>query len=267
MHSDRIEAVCFAARDLWVRILLNADDHGTFDARPAVVASKCYPLQTVASNCAQLMDELERADLIRRYSISGKPYLYVSRWYERPRSKPKFPEPPQGLREKECDPPTASVCNCAQLQALHVHDHDHDHVHDHGHEEGSAGLRPPVPAKPLKNGRATPDTAPTWAAFTEAYLARYHTPPLRDATTNSQMARFVRRVGVEDAPAIAAFYVQHSKGYYVGRQHSVGILVSDAEALRTQWLSGRRVTDTQARQADRSASNPFAEMLNERDEA
>lgn len=106
--SERIMSVSAEARDLWVRLLVNADDHGLFDARPQIVASSCFPLNPVARKCEQLLADLESADLIRRYEVEGKPYLMITRWYERARSKPKYPLPPEGL--------LAVANNCEQLQ-------------------------------------------------------------------------------------------------------------------------------------------------------
>jgi hypothetical protein len=98
-------------------------------------------------------------------------------------------------------------------------------------------------------------TSATWNSYADAYVRRYSTTPLRDATVNAQLSRFVDRVGATDAPPIAAFYVAHNKAFYVSRQHPVGNLLSDAEGLRTQWLNGRTVTDTEARNTDRKQNN------------
>ena len=272
--SDRIEACCPAARDLWIRLLVNADDFGRFDARPARVAASCFPLQTgceqLVANCAQLLDELERADLIRRYEATGKTYLFITRFYERARSKPRFPDPPQELIEKEIAIPARSVCTCQSLavkpqssdssrqpstttttSTTTTHDHDQLPLPSEGgppaRDLRATGNR--LPAK-----RQPPDSAETWKAFTQAYLERYGVEPLRDARANAQMASFIKRVGIEDAPHIARFYVEHSKAYYVQRQHSVAMLATDADALRTQWLSGERVTGIVARDKERAAT-------------
>ena len=95
----------------------------------------------------------------------------------------------------------------------------------------------------------------TWGAYEAAYRRRYGVAPTRNATVNGQLAQFCRRVPVDEAPAIAAFYVTHDDAYYVRTQHAVGPLLKGAEALRTQWLSGRRVTGARARQDERTATN------------
>ena len=111
--SSRINAVTAEARDLWIRILVNADDHGYFHGNAQLVASACFPLQPNARKCEQLLSELEAGQLIARYESGGRQYLAVAQWYERPRSKPKYPTPPQGISEQL----QTVASKCEQLQA------------------------------------------------------------------------------------------------------------------------------------------------------
>ena len=89
--------------------------------------------------------------------------------------------------------------------------------------------------------------------------------PVRNATVNGQLANLVARLGAEEAPAVAAFYVRSNNSRYVGAGHSVGMLLMDAEKLRTEWATGRQTTATQARLADRAQSNlnAFAPLIAE----
>lgn len=106
-----------------------------------------------------------------------------------------------------------------------------------------------------KTERETLLTAPTWSAFAFAYRARYSVDPVRNATVNAQISQLVKRLGEREAPAVASFYVKHNGAYYVRSKHSVGALLKDCEGLRTEWASGRTVTDTEARQLDRKQNN------------
>ena len=54
---------------------------------------------------------------------------------------------------------------------------------------------------------------------------------------------------------MAAFFVGHNGRWYVEKGHSVAVMLPDAEKLRTEWATGRTVTNTRARQVDRTASN------------
>jgi hypothetical protein len=114
-------------------------------------------------------------------------------------------------------------------------------------------LPPGEPAAPRK--RKEPETAETWKAYSDAYFARYKTEPVRNATVNALMAGFVKRLGVQEAPHVAAFFLRHNNAYYVRQMHSVKAMVSDAEKLRTEWATNTQVTATRAQQADRTQTN------------
>ena len=104
-----------------------------------------------------------------------------------------------------------------------------------------------------------PDTGPTWAAYADAFLQRYGVEPVRNATVNAQMLHFVERIGAAAAPDVARFYVAScSSAFHIKRCHAVGVLLTDAESLHTQWATHRPVTATEAAMADRTATNANA---------
>lgn len=128
----------------------------------------------------------------------------------------------------------------------------------------------PAAAKPVKTAKAkTPKepapTAETWDAYSSAYAERYNAEPVRNATVNGQLAQLVGRLGADEAPHVAAWYVGHQNRFYVGSGHSVGVLLRDCEKLRTEWATGRQSTATQAIQADKTQANfnAFAPLLAE----
>ena len=83
-------------------------------------------------------------------------------------------------------------------------------------------------------------TTKTWEAYSQAYQRRYGTEPVRNRTVNGQMANFVQRLGQEEAPAVAAFFVKHNGRLYAHGMHPVGLLLSHAESLRTEWFNSQR---------------------------
>ena len=113
--------------------------------------------------------------------------------------------------------------------------------------------------------RANPANLETWNAYASAYEKRYGTQPVRNAKVNTHIARFVERVGADEAPQIAAFYLTHSRSIYVAANHDTGLMQRDAEGLRTEWATGRRVTQTQANQADRTQAtgSAFQKLIEE----
>jgi hypothetical protein len=65
----------------------------------------------------------------------------------------------------------------------------------------------------------------------------------------------VERIPEAEAPAVAAFYLTHNDAFYVKSMHPVGLLLRDAEKLRTEWATGRKVTSIQARQGEARDAN------------
>lgn len=90
----------------------------------------------------------------------------------------------------------------------------------------------------------------TWQSYSDAYQKRYGVTPVRNATVNAQLSSFIKRIGFDESPHVAAFYVYHNNQFYVTKMHTVGLLLADAEKLRTEWATKTTVTQTQARQAD-----------------
>ena len=94
----------------------------------------------------------------------------------------------------------------------------------------------------------------TWAKYSDAYVGRYSTLPVRNAMVNGQIAQIVKRLG-EHAPDVAAWYLTHGGVKYVANGHSIGMLLAHAEQLHTEWATGRKMTQTIARQSDQTETN------------
>ncbi len=92
-----------------------------------------------------------------------------------------------------------------------------------------------------------------WEAYADAYRARYGDWPIRNARVNSQLAQFVARVPAAEAPLIAQHYLRSNYARYVGKGHTVGCLLEDAEKLRTEWATGKQGTAHAAREVDKRA--------------
>lgn len=115
----------------------------------------------------------------------------------------------------------------------------------------------------IASGKERPVSAIVWDHYSAAFQTRYGVEPTRNAKVNGQLAQFVTRVPKEEAPLIAAFYVSMDKAFYVSKLHSVDFLLSDAEAIRAQFQTGKTMTHTQSREVDRRAASngAFAKLL------
>lgn len=117
------------------------------------------------------------------------------------------------------------------------------------------------PSGPVVSSTSKAETAlqaacrSTWDAYSLAYADRYGTEPVRNAKVSTQVKQFVQRLGFDESPLVAAFYVGHSNAFYVKKSHDFGSLLASCEGIRTEWATGRMVTATSAQQTDRTQSN------------
>ena len=121
------------------------------------------------------------------------------------------------------------------------------------------------PAKPKSSEHEKPRTRATWEAYKAAYTERYSEPPVGNAKVYSQLSQLLSRIPADEAPSVAAFYVRSNNQFYVAKGHAVGMLLADAEKLRTEWKTGQQRTHTEARLGDRAQStfNAFAPLIEE----
>lgn len=121
---------------------------------------------------------------------------------------------------------------------------------------------PPATASPRGIGKSVE----TWECYRKAYAKRYGVDPVRNQQVSAMLCRLVDKLGVQDAPHVAAFYLTHNAHWYVQKMHPVNVLLQDAEKLRTEWATNRKVMNSQAVQIDKTAGrlSVFQELIEER---
>lgn len=116
-----------------------------------------------------------------------------------------------------------------------------------------------VPKQPKKPGKAKSEASEaniaTWNAYATAYGKRYGVEPARNASVNGIIAKLVAAVGQQDAPLIARYYVNLNAEFYTRKCHDLKLLLADAQAVRTQWLTNRQVTSASARSMDKQQAS------------
>lgn len=92
-----------------------------------------------------------------------------------------------------------------------------------------------------------------WESYEVGYSAVYGTSPVRNAMVNGQIAKLVQRLG-EEAPQVTKFYLGHRGKFYVEKLHPIGLLLADAEKLRTEWKTNFKMTTVIAQQIDHASA-------------
>jgi hypothetical protein len=96
--SETIEKLTWYEEVFWHRLVVNCDDYGRFDARPAILKSRLFPLKVNITDktISDALNKLSTVGLIATYVCDGKPYLQLVTWekYQRIRAKrSRFPAP------------------------------------------------------------------------------------------------------------------------------------------------------------------------------
>lgn len=120
LTSERYWACSPEARNLYVSILLSADDCARYTASNFALRTKCMAGTVTAERIDKLLEELMDVDLVRIYEHEQARYLFVPRFRQRLRyTNSRYPEPPPQIsdlaiektdsRQSQVRPKTAEV--------------------------------------------------------------------------------------------------------------------------------------------------------------
>lgn len=120
---------------------------------------------------------------------------------------------------------------------------------------GSAGPRCSIPADMPGPKDQSCKTFKAWANYAMAYRKRYSVWPVWNAQAGGMLGKLIGLIGAEAAPKVAAFYVSINDARLVNDCHSLNNLIAKAGAYHTQWLTGRQMNSTTARQIEQTQAN------------
>ena len=113
--SDNIDRLSWFEEVLFYRLIVNCDDYGRFDGRPAMIKNSLFPLKEnlTVSTVMKAIKKLETAGLISTYYVEGRPYLSLPTWNHHQTiraQKSKYPKPSEVSKNEH-------EIICMQLQA------------------------------------------------------------------------------------------------------------------------------------------------------
>lgn len=98
-NSEKVDLLSWQAECLFMRLITEADDYGSFYANAKIIKANCFPLRTDSITSSEVEDwinELVNAEIVKRYSQNGKEYLRIIDFGQRVRNmRNKFPDPQQ----------------------------------------------------------------------------------------------------------------------------------------------------------------------------
>ena len=111
--SESIANLSWFEECLMTRLITVCDDYGVYDARPAIIKNKVFPVkQAKESDISQGLQNLQKQGTIVLYTVDGKPYLQFTNWgkYQRLRfTNRKYPAYEDRDKEEEL-PQSAAIC-------------------------------------------------------------------------------------------------------------------------------------------------------------
>lgn len=95
LDSERYWSVSIEARELFVHLVLLADDFGCLSLAPTFIGRRCFESRPTTEKLARLLSQLVDADLIRQYQSGPLTYAFIPRFGQRLRRFTlKHPRPP-----------------------------------------------------------------------------------------------------------------------------------------------------------------------------
>jgi hypothetical protein len=112
--SETLDKLNDFQENFFYRLIVNCDDYGRMDARPAILKARLYPLRErlTLKDIDGALRALAAVGCVEVYEVDGKPYLQLPSWevHQTIRAKKsRYPGPESGVK--------AIASNCKQLQA------------------------------------------------------------------------------------------------------------------------------------------------------
>ena len=79
--SDNLDVLSWYEECFFYRLIVNCDDYGRMDARPAILRARLFPLKTVTNKAIEdALKSLRAAGLIDLYEVDGRSILQLRTW-------------------------------------------------------------------------------------------------------------------------------------------------------------------------------------------
>jgi hypothetical protein len=246
---------------LFISLWTLADKAGRLEDRPLRIKAETFPYRD-GININGYLTELLALGFIERYEVDGVKIIEVVNF-----TKHQTPHSTEKASELPCKPIDKPIT--LNNESASVNGHINVLITDSSNTDSlllipdslipdslsSAAEKSAPPKKLDDESELQLACKQTWKSYADAFFNRYGTEPVRNAKVNGQVKNFVKRIGYDESPLVASFYLTNNTQYYVSRGHSVDCLLADAEKIRMEWATGSTMTATRANQIDKSQAN------------
>ena len=180
--SDSLNALNDFQENFFYRLIVNVDDFGRMDARPAILKARLYPLRERLTNkdIEGALRALAAVGCVEIYEVDGKPYLQLPSWgvHQTVRAKKsKFPAPvgPVNALENICEQVQANVPVIQSIRNRNPIRESNSDSYSEDSSESDGGSEPVAALLPLNDGSEYPVSeakVSEWAALYPAVNVR-----------------------------------------------------------------------------------------------
>jgi len=265
--ADPIYTLLFSG--LW----LLADREGRLEDRPLRIKAELFPYRE-GLDMPAMLGWLHDSGFIYRYSFGENRYIEIANFtkHQNPHKNEvasEIPSVSDGCIDTDKIGTSTEEIKTAPADSLSLDLLIPDSLSLDSLNTDSKALQLVVTPAPEKAKRvakpkdpeaeaAKEANAQTWKAYSDSYFNRYGADPVRNAKVNKMIAEVVKRLGADEAPQVAFYYVTINDAYYLRTLHDLGNLLAKCESIRTQWATGRQMTGTTARQIENTQANVSA---------
>lgn len=189
--SESIDDMSWFEECFFHRLLVNCDDYGRFDARPAILKSRLFPLKERLSlkDIEGALKRLADIGCVKLYTCDSKPYLYLPTW--------EVHQTVRARKSRYPDPNGVNACKiiCKQMQAddpVIQSNPNPIRIRDTDSGEQASPL-PAVIGIPLNDGSEYPVTQPQIDQWKKLYPAVDVMQELREMVGWSQANKTKRK--------------------------------------------------------------------------
>ncbi|MFV3014647.1 hypothetical protein ACM9HO_02815, partial [Pseudomonas sp. KHB2.9] len=232
--NEHLAELDFATRLLFIGMWTEADREGRLEDRPRRLKMALFPADNV--DIEFMLNGLESYGFIRRYVANGCRAIQIVSWakHQNPHVKEAkstipaevFESAPDWYEESTGQAPCENSSFPADslsldslssdsgflIPALPIEDQELLPV---ASARAASNVKVLKPKAPRQKTEAQIANTNTWDAYTIAYLERYGVEPVRNAKVNAQVAQLVQRLGAEEAPQVAMFYVTINDSFFI----------------------------------------------------
>ena len=197
--SESLNQLSWFDQVFFDHLIVNCDDYGRMDARPAILKAKLFPLNgaITSQDIEKALGNLVRVECVRLYESDGKPYLYLPSWEKHQTRRAKSSKYPAPESRLPADENSSNHMNADASSGTHMSPYSYSNSGTYsGYENGNGNEieneKRPVTPQGAEAGteKSTNEAEQSESLTVETARGTGDKEPVDHSTTSVQQERF-----------------------------------------------------------------------------